>query len=233
MKKENLLPKACRENLVVQDADKELLIYDMDRQKAFCLNHASKLILEQCDGKTTFEQAAANIGKKLKTQVDDQIFWMALGQLKRNGLLDESAPMPNIPKVSRRDLVMSSMALGISLPAVFALSVAPPTGSLGQCSTAGQVCMGDGGAPGTCCDQQGISCTTPANNTGTCCRILFITCTPGPNAFCCPGTGCGAISGVPQCCVTTNPCNNGGPNNGACCDGTFCNNSNQCEPIPV
>lgn len=135
--KTNILPTARKSNLVVQDADKELLIYDVDRHKAFCLNETLRLILEQCDGKTTFEQASANIKKVLRTDLDNQIFWMALGQLKRNHLLDELEPIPEIPKVSRRDLVMSTMALGISLPAVFALGVSPPQGliSTGQCIT--------------------------------------------------------------------------------------------------
>lgn len=51
----NYLPLARMNDLVVQNLDTEVLIYDLKINKAFNLNETLKIIYEACDGKTTFE----------------------------------------------------------------------------------------------------------------------------------------------------------------------------------
>lgn len=193
---ETILPMARRNNLVVQDTSDELLIYDLDRHKAFCLNPTLKLIYGHCDGKTTFEQASAKIRKVIKTDIADQVFWMALEQLKRNHLLDETRPIPDIPKVSRRELIQSGLALSIALPVIVSL-IAP---SATHAQTNACVELGMQGCSVTfvgenafdnCCPP--YSCTMQVN--GFCCIVQIPAGVPGgvcdPNLdFCCPTTMC-------------------------------------------
>lgn len=206
----SILPKARKANLVVQTLEKELLIYDLDENKAYCLNETARLIYDQCDGKTTMAQAAKRVGKKLKSPVDDQIFQMALYQLKTNNLLDADASVENIQKVSRRRLVQTGLALGVALPAIGALVV--PAGSVlvGTCRGPQQSCTGTQ----DCCDNTFIPC-----NGGICCAALGTSCVPGA---CCEGLNCGNIfsnsDSAAVCCFPDNVlCE--GPS--ACCSG-FC-----------
>ena len=48
--KKRIAPKARKENLVVQESNGEVLIYDLDTNKAFCLNETSALVWQACDG---------------------------------------------------------------------------------------------------------------------------------------------------------------------------------------
>lgn len=186
MNNQSMLPTARKDNLIVKELQDELLIYDTTENKAFCLNKTAWMIMDQCDGQTTMAEAAKRIGKKLKTDVDEQVFWMALTQLKRNGLLDKSTPIPEIPKVSRRDLVGSTMTLGIALPAIFALGVAPPIVS-GQCVETGSSCIG-AGTQGNCCG--GVCGNFPGS---FCCSSPGGVNTPPGSVFGCgltPGGSC-------------------------------------------
>lgn len=188
-----ILPNARKKNLVVQELPDELLIYDLAKNKAICLNQTVRLILEQCDGKTTLEKAAENISKNLKTEISDEIFWVALEQLKKNNLLDESQSMSEMPKVSRRDLMKSGLALTIALPLVTSL-IAPSAihaQSGNVCTPAGLGCFTDINNMDNCC--AGASCTMAV--AGTCCIINTIACNPNdPNGFCCPGTFCDPLT---------------------------------------
>ena len=43
-------PKGRHNDLVVQDSENEVLIYDLKLNKAYCLNETSALIWRLCDG---------------------------------------------------------------------------------------------------------------------------------------------------------------------------------------
>ena len=51
--REQSVPRARKEGLVVQDMPDELLVYDVDRHKAHCLNQTAALVWKRCDGKTS------------------------------------------------------------------------------------------------------------------------------------------------------------------------------------
>ncbi len=196
------LPVARKRNLVVQELPDELLVYDLDKNKAICLNQTAKLILEQCDGTTSLEEAKNNINQKLKAKIDNEIFWVGLEQLKKNRLLDESQPIPEIPKVSRRDLMRSGLAVSIALPLITSL-IAPSAinaQSVAVCTPSGGACFTDLNGMDNCCIDN--SCTMSVN--GVCCIIgnnQTQLCDPN-NDFCCPGTACDGNTGV---CVTLIP----------------------------
>jgi hypothetical protein len=50
---DRLIPCARTEGLVVQTLADEVLVYDLERHKAHCLNHAAALIWKHCDGRTS------------------------------------------------------------------------------------------------------------------------------------------------------------------------------------
>ncbi len=47
------LPLARKNELIIQELPEELLVYDLARHKAHCLNKTSAFIWKHCDGETT------------------------------------------------------------------------------------------------------------------------------------------------------------------------------------
>ena len=52
----NQVPKARQEQLIVKELPDELLIYDLQSDKAHCLNETAALVWKNCDGHKTVEQ---------------------------------------------------------------------------------------------------------------------------------------------------------------------------------
>jgi len=156
MKKDR--PQSRKQNLVEQEVDGELLIYDLETNKAFCLNQTSALVWQACDGKRTVAEIGDVLGKQLNTQTNEDIVWLALDQLSKQKLIDPPVDLgTKFHNLSRRE-VIKKIGIGsmIALPVVASL-VAPraihaqsallPAGSPvgGTLTLAANMCAGDGG----------------------------------------------------------------------------------------
>ena len=64
-------PISKKQNIVVQDLEKELLVYDLQTNKAFCLNETSAIVFQLCNGKRTVTEIADALSVKLKTLVSE------------------------------------------------------------------------------------------------------------------------------------------------------------------
>jgi hypothetical protein len=62
------LPLARRARIIVKKLRDEVLVYDLDRDKAHCLNRAAAAVWQCCDGRTTPAQIASKLGKRLARQ---------------------------------------------------------------------------------------------------------------------------------------------------------------------
>lgn len=155
MKNAARLPQARTDNLVIRELDDETLVYDMEREKAHCLNQTAALIWQQCDGKTTATQAARALGKELDTSVDTDLVWLAVKQLQRFHLVEVSR---NPPSVSRRDLVLKYAPVALALPLIMSIS-APTPAQVASCGGQGAPCTGSN--PPCCagCSCVGTTCS--------------------------------------------------------------------------
>lgn len=144
MKNAARLPQARTDNLVIRELDDETLVYDMEREKAHCLNQTAALIWQQCDGKTTATQAARALGEELDTSVDADLVWLAVRQLQRFHLVEVSK---NSPSVSRRDLVLKYAPLALALPVIMSINTPAPA-QAASCGGPGATC---GGTNPPCC----------------------------------------------------------------------------------
>lgn len=73
------LPQSRRENPVVREVDDEILVDDLDRKEAHCLNRTVALVWNQCDGKTTATEAAralTQLSRELRTIIRTADFQM-------------------------------------------------------------------------------------------------------------------------------------------------------------
>ena len=117
----------CRkENIVVQDIDGEILIYDLIENKAFCLNRTSALVWQACDGKRTVAEITELLGKQLNSEVKEDIVWLALDQLNKESLIQKEYRLnEKFSGLSRREVIRKiGLTSVIALPIITSL-VAP------------------------------------------------------------------------------------------------------------
>lgn len=119
-------PESRKQNIVVQQLEDEVLVYDLLKNKAFCLNKTSAVIWQSCNGERTIEEIAEVSGTTLNAAVTSEMVWLALEQFKKDNLLEENTgEMSLFNGMSRREVIRKVSAGSlIALPIVSSL-VAP------------------------------------------------------------------------------------------------------------
>jgi hypothetical protein len=119
----------------------ELLIYDLVRNKAHCLNQTAAMVWKRCDGKTSVKQMVRLLEKKTECPVDEAVVLMAFDQLGKAYLLEGPArKWPGASGISRREVIRRiGIAASVSLPIVTSI-VAPKAAAAINCRAAGQSC---------------------------------------------------------------------------------------------
>jgi hypothetical protein len=139
--KKSITPQARTTGVVVEHLADEVLVYDLERDRAHCLNQAAARVWERCDGQRSVEEIGAEVG-------DEGAAWMAVEQLSRAGLLEEKIKRPAVG-IGRREVIKRiAAAAAVGVPVVTSI-IAPtashaanciPTG--GNCSTSASCCSG-------------------------------------------------------------------------------------------
>jgi len=143
------LPRARRDKLVIQELPDEVLVYDLERDQAHCLNQTAAMVWKHCDGESDVAKIAGRLGDELQTPVDERMVWFALEQLGRDSLLEESIVPPAAMTGMTRRQVMRTVGLAAVVAVPLITTIVAPTPA--QAST----CVPDGGAcpsgPTSCC----------------------------------------------------------------------------------
>lgn len=136
------LPRARREQLLVQDLPDELLIYDLERHKAYCLNQTAARIWRSCDGRRTVEEMARVLERELDRPVKESLIWFALEQLSRYRLLEEQVEIPaSKERITRRELARTlGIATAALVPFITAIT-APMAAQAATCGALGSPCV--------------------------------------------------------------------------------------------
>ncbi|HEV7859703.1 MAG TPA: PqqD family peptide modification chaperone [Pyrinomonadaceae bacterium] len=172
---ESSLPRARKEGLVVRELPNEVLVYDLGRDKAHCLNSTSALVWKHCDGQTDLKEIARLLEDECGTPLSEDVVWLALRQLQRIHLLEERVMRPNgAARTSRRQMMRHMSVAALLLPAIISIT-APTAWAQGSCAGIGQNCEAAPCCPGSICYQ------------GSCCEGLApgVQCTS--SAQCCSG----------------------------------------------
>src|SRR5437016_12201173 len=99
-------PLARREGLVIRELADEVLVYDLGRDRAHCLNQTAAFIWQCCDGRTSTAEIARALGKGVSAPVDEKLVWLALNQLADNNLLKRRLVTPqSLAGINRRQMV--------------------------------------------------------------------------------------------------------------------------------
>ena len=157
---ESVVPRARTNRLVTRELGDELVVYDLERHKAYCLNRVAMLVFRHCDGETTIPDMARRIGGALGLPVDEQAVRLGLVRLEKAHLLD--SPVAQMLHTSRREMLRTLGRVAVVVvPLVTALTV--PTSAQAQatgvCPTLGAPCKdtADCGNPDLCkCNPSGF-----------------------------------------------------------------------------
>jgi len=119
------MPRAREEGLVIKALSDELLVYDLERHEAHCLNRAAALVWGRCDGRTTVSEVAALFGEESKGTATEEAVWLALDGLREAHLLRDGAGRnPEAARrVSRRTLIRTLGLAAAALPLVTSIVV--------------------------------------------------------------------------------------------------------------
>ncbi len=104
-----------REDLIVQKAGEELIVYDQASHRAHSLNRTAALVFEKLDGKTDLKGVALHVGKAVGRPHQKEIVTNAVRELAAADLLKPGAALP-------RRSMLRGLAAGL-LPAVVTIAV--------------------------------------------------------------------------------------------------------------
>lgn len=151
--------QARTEGLVIQEMPNEVLVYDLNTNKAHCLNQTAAFVWKKCDGKNSVSDITVLLENEFNATVHEDLVWLAIDQLSKDQLLEAKEIASPISGMSRRDVVKRiGLASVIALPIVASL-VAPSTALAGTCSN----CTNSGD-----CGQVACPATTTCNGAMVC-----------------------------------------------------------------
>lgn len=148
-----LNPKARQNDVVVQEMPDELLVYDLNTNKAHCLNSSAALVWKSCDGTRNVTDIVREFERSGAGIVSEDFIWLAIEQLQEKNLMANEVE-PRFNGRSRRQVLKTiGLASMVAVPVIASL-VAPPS------VLAGTSCSG--------CTAFGTNnvfyCTTTINN---------------------------------------------------------------------
>ena len=128
-------PLSRQGDIVIQELEGELLIYDLTNNKAFCLNETSARVWKLCDGQKSVSEMSHELGKQLNFAPSEELVWLALDQLKKDNLLENEQRIPLMfNNLSRREVIRKvGLASLIALP--FIMHVTAPVAAQAQSFT--------------------------------------------------------------------------------------------------
>ncbi len=189
-----MFPRARHDELLIEDLEGELVIYDRQQDEAHMLNPAAALLWRHCDGNTDTETMAKVLAEKLNLPSDENVVWKGLEELEKAHLLAEPLTRPtNEGGVSRRTLLRrAAVGAGIvvALPTVYSILVPEPVmaGSAGGCGDPCKVfnsvepCGFGTGQMSQCCIQTGPSSDFPPGTSKCTLQQVGDTCNCVPTA---------------------------------------------------
>jgi hypothetical protein len=135
------LPRMRAHRLVIDDLPDEVLVYDLERHQAHCLNHTAALVWRACDGNLAPAQIAGKLTAELDAEFSEELVLLALRQLEKIHLLEERVALPaQFAVLSRRQMVRHlGVAAAVAVPVVISI-VAPTPVQAGSCKHANSTC---------------------------------------------------------------------------------------------
>lgn len=213
-----LLPQVRTAGIIEQEISRELLVYDLQINKAYNLNETLRTVYRAC-GKLTFDEF------KRQSKFSDDLIYLALDELKANNLL-EGDVKNHFGGLPRREVIKKvGLASMVALPVISSL-VAP----IAAQAQSALRCVSNSDCP-----PSNISCQDNLCAGGTCQLVPAPAGSPAGNGQICDGGG-NAVQCITSfdCPGQDNVCQTRICNSGVCGfsfapDGTFVGNGLVCD----
>ena len=152
------VPIARKEGLVIQEMPDEVLVYDLDTNKAHCLNQTAAFVWKSCNGRNSVAEITKLVGDDSGSAVPEDLVWLAIDQLSEKNLLANSLKA-NFNGSTRREVIKKiGLAAVIGIPVVASLTAPTSVLAAATCACANDLnCASMPGCPPTC-----------STTTGTC-----------------------------------------------------------------
>ncbi len=148
-------PRARKNKLIVKDLPDETLVYDLENDKAHCLNQTAARIWQYCDGNRSIAEIAELMSTPGNTPVAEGVVLLALDQLQKFALLDNEAPRTfQLAGMNRRELVRRIGIGALALPIILSIAAPTPAQTASQCA-----CVTNNCRPVGCPCTQNVECT--------------------------------------------------------------------------
>ena len=159
-------PKARKSSLIVKELPTETLVYDLETDKAHCLNETAARVWKHCDGNRDVTQLRQLMEKETNLPVPEEMVWLALDQLEKFRLL-ESTPAKafSFSGMNRREVVKRIGISALALPIIISIA-APSAQAQGSLLPPGACCNSPGQCQSGNCAQGGPCGVQP--NTKSC-----------------------------------------------------------------
>ena len=130
-----VLPLAREARLIIKELDDEVLVYDLEIDKAHCLNQTAARVWKHCDGKHTVPQLRRLMEKEAGSFIPEELIWLALDQLQQFKLLNAPVSRPkHLAGMSRRRLIRTvGLAAAVSIPLITSI-IAPTPAQAASCT---------------------------------------------------------------------------------------------------
>jgi hypothetical protein len=155
------VPVARKERLVIQEMSDEVLVYDLDTNKAHCLNQTAAFVWKSCNGRNSVADITKLVGADSGSAVPEDLVWLAIDQLSEKNLLANELKADFNGSTRREVIKKIGLATVIGLPLVASLTA--PTSA--QTSTS---CLCPSNLDGDCTRQPGcpVRCNVATNHCG-------------------------------------------------------------------
>ena len=171
-------PKNRQTEIVVQEFENEVLVYDLKFDKAYCLNESSAAVWRKCDGTRTMSDIAEELSVEINSSIDEDFVRLALEQFRKDKLIEDETEFATLFEgVSRREMIRKvGLSSLVALPLVS--SLVAPMATNAQSVACGGACQCPNATVNFCSPAAGggtLDCNTlPDSPTGVCrCRLPF------------------------------------------------------------
>ena len=147
------IPNARKDGLVVQEMPDEVLVYDLDTNKAHCLNESAAFVWKSCDGIKSVRDITKTYQAEFGQNVPEDMIWLALDQLGEKNLLEQQLKADFQGQTRREVIKKVGLAAVVALPIVASLT-APTAAMAVACSGVRTSCTGCN--DGTICNPDGV-----------------------------------------------------------------------------
>jgi hypothetical protein len=162
-------PAVRRTGLVVRGLPGEVVVYDLERHQAHCLNRTAAAVFRGADGTRGLEDLAALLGDGLERGDAEAAVRLALDQLAGARLLEaDPAALEPAGGLSRRSVLhRAGIGAALLLPAVASIVAPTPAEAAATCI---QSCSGQlAGTPCNCpASTTAPPCDSVCDGAGTC-----------------------------------------------------------------